>query len=34
VSFGDAGYVALFKIKDERTVNILAVRHQRKDDYH
>jgi plasmid stabilization system protein ParE len=34
VSFGDAGYVALFEIEDERTVNILAVRHQREDDYH
>ena len=34
VSFGGAGYVALFEIEDERTVNILAVRHQREDDYH
>ncbi len=34
VSFGDAGYVVLFEIEDERTVNILAVRHQREDDYH
>jgi len=34
VSFGDAGYVALFEIEDEHTVNILAVRHQREDDYH
>ncbi|SAL67646.1 type II toxin-antitoxin system RelE/ParE family toxin [Caballeronia humi] len=34
VSFGEAGYVALFEIEDERTVNILAVRHQREDDYH
>jgi plasmid stabilization system protein ParE len=34
VSFGDAGYVALFEIEDERTVTILAVRHQREDDYY
>jgi plasmid stabilization system protein ParE len=34
VSFGDAGYVALFEIEGEGTVNILAVRHQREDDYH
>ena len=34
VAFGDAGYVALFEIEDERTVTILAVRHQREDDYY
>ncbi|SAL77886.1 plasmid stabilization system protein [Caballeronia telluris] len=34
VSFGDTGYVALFEIEDELTINILAVRHQREDDYH
>lgn len=33
ISFGDAGYVALFEIEDEHTVTVLAVRHQREDDY-
>jgi plasmid stabilization system protein ParE len=31
--FGSAGYVALFEIESDRTVNILAVRHQREEDY-
>jgi plasmid stabilization system protein ParE len=34
VPFGNTGYVALFEIEDERTVTILAIRHQREDDYH
>lgn len=34
VSFGVSGYVLLYEIEDERTVTILAVRHQREDDYH
>ena len=34
IPFGNAGYVALFEIEDARTVTILAVRHQREDDYH
>ena len=34
IPFGGAGYVALFEITDGTTVTILAVRHQRKDDYH
>ncbi len=34
VSFGSSGYVALFEIGDDQTVTILAVRHQREDDYH
>jgi plasmid stabilization system protein ParE len=34
IPFGGAGYVALFKIDDDKTVTILAVRHQREDDYH
>ncbi|MBU1214260.1 MAG: type II toxin-antitoxin system RelE/ParE family toxin [Gammaproteobacteria bacterium] len=34
VSFGAAGYVALFEIEDNNTVTILAVRHQREDDYY
>lgn len=33
VSFGAAGYVALYEIGDYHTVTILAVRHQREDDY-
>ena len=33
ISFGAAGYVALFEIEDKETVTILAVRHQREDDY-
>jgi plasmid stabilization system protein ParE len=33
VPFGNTGYVALFEIKGE-TVTILAIRHQREDDYH
>lgn len=34
ISFGSAGYVALFEIDDKETVTIIAVRHQREDDYH
>lgn len=34
VPFGNAGYVALFEIDDAKTVTVLAVRHQREDDYH
>lgn len=34
IGFGATGYVALFEIEDDRTVTILAVRHQREDDYH
>ncbi len=34
ISFGNAGYVALFEIEDQETVTILAVRHQREDDYY
>jgi plasmid stabilization system protein ParE len=33
IPFGSAGYVALFEIASNKTVNILAVRHQREDDY-
>ena len=33
MSFGSGGYVALFDIEDFRTLNVLAVRHQREDDY-
>ncbi len=34
IGFGATGYVALFEIEDARTVTVLAVRHQREDDYH
>ena len=34
IPFGAAGYVALFEIDNDKTVTILAVRHQREDDYH
>lgn len=33
IPFGDAGYVALFEIDTLRTVTLLAIRHQREDDY-
>lgn len=32
--FGASGYVALFEIEDAKTVTVLAVRHQREDDYY
>lgn len=34
IPFGSTGYVALFEIEDARTVTVLALRHQREDDYH
>lgn len=34
IPFGASGYVALFEINNENSVTILAVRHQREDDYH
>lgn len=33
ISFGANGYVALFEIEDSRTVTVLAVRHQREEDF-
>ncbi len=33
IPFGASGYVALFEIENEHWVTILAVRHQREDDY-
>ena len=33
VPFGSAGHVALFEIEPGGVVNILAVRHQREEDY-
>ena len=34
IPFGASGYVALYEIEPNETVTILAVRHQREDDYH
>lgn len=34
IPFGAVGYVALFEIEDNETVTILAIRHQREDDYY
>jgi plasmid stabilization system protein ParE len=34
IPFGSAGCVALFEIELPSTVTVLAVRHQREDDYH
>lgn len=33
ISFGANGYVALFEIEEDNIVTILALRHQREDDY-
>lgn len=33
ITFGASGYVVLFEIEDNQTITILAVRHQREDDY-
>jgi plasmid stabilization system protein ParE len=33
IPFGSTGYVALFEIESGNTVSILAVRHQREEDY-
>jgi plasmid stabilization system protein ParE len=33
IPFGTVGYVALFEIEDSVVVTVLAVRHQREDDY-
>ena len=34
IPFGQSGYVALFEIEDPANVLVLALRHQREDDYH
>jgi plasmid stabilization system protein ParE len=34
ISFGANGYVALFEIEDQQTVTVLAVRHQREEDFY
>lgn len=31
---GSSGYVALFEIEKRETVTLLALRHQREEDYH
>ena len=33
ISFGSAGYVALFEIEGESLVTVLAIRYQRESDY-
>lgn len=33
IPFGNTGYVALFEIEPDDIVTILAVRHQREEDY-
>lgn len=34
IPFGGSGYVALFEIEGSDSVVVIAVRHQREDDYH
>lgn len=34
IPFGYSGYVALLEIEDSANVLVLAVRHQREEDYH
>jgi plasmid stabilization system protein ParE len=34
VPLGATGYVALFEVMDATMVHVVAVRHQREDDYH
>lgn len=34
IPFSASGYVALFEIENRDTVTVLAVRHQREEDYH
>lgn len=34
IPFGVDGYVALFEIDNEEWVTVLAVRHQREEDFH
>lgn len=33
ISFGANGYVALFEIENNQTVTVLAIRHQREEDF-
>jgi plasmid stabilization system protein ParE len=34
IPFGATGYVALYEIANPSSVVVLAVRHQREEDYH
>ena len=34
IPFGASGYVALFEVENRDTITVLAVRHQREEDYH
>ena len=34
IPFGAAGYVALFEVENNEQVTILAMRHQREEDFH
>ena len=34
IPFGSAGHVVLFEVEPPSAVTVLAVRHQREDDYH
>ena len=34
IPFGASGYVLLFRIKDRQALTILAVRHQKEQDYY
>lgn len=34
IPFGSAGYVALFEVENNKTVTVLAIRHQREEDFH
>jgi plasmid stabilization system protein ParE len=34
INFGSSGYVALFEIRSDELVSVLAIKHQREDDYH
>ena len=34
VGFGSTGYVALYEILSGQKIKVLAVRHQREEDYH
>jgi plasmid stabilization system protein ParE len=33
IPFASVGYVALFEIESGKTIDILAIRHQREEDY-
>ena len=33
INFGANGYVALFEIENSQTVTLLAIRHQREEDF-